>query len=52
LLPCFKVDTLNTQLSKERRKSAAYKEKLLDAHRKNVEAKVALANSADYRWNN
>jgi len=37
-----KVETLNTKLCKERRKSAAYKDKLMDAHRKNVEAKASL----------
>jgi len=48
----IKVENLNSKLSKERRKSVAYKDKLLDAHRKNVEAKVALTKFSEYNWNN
>ena len=47
-----KVETLTTKLDKEKRKSAAYKDKLLDVHRKNMEAKMASMIVPACRWNN
>ena len=37
------IEKLKTDLSKERRKSSAYKEKALEAHQKNLRAKEAIA---------